>query len=60
MFDLLLSLNIKQYKKIGESGLISYGNDWKALCSSLPLGALPNLVTRLLLTFVSNLEKTEQ
>ena len=39
MFDLLLSLNIKQYKKIGESGLISYGNDWKAHCSSPPLGA---------------------
>ena len=35
MFGLLLSLNIKQYKKIGESGLMSYGNDWNALCSSL-------------------------
>ena len=32
MFDLLLSLNIKQYKKIGESALVSYGNDWKVLC----------------------------
>ena len=34
MFDLLLSLNIKKYKKIGESGPVNYGNDWKVLCSS--------------------------
>ena len=34
MFDLLPSLNTKQYKKIRESDLVDYGNDLKVLCSS--------------------------
>ena len=44
MFDLLLSLNIEQYKQIGESGVVSYGNDWKVLKPLL--GAWPCLGTQ--------------
>ena len=63
MFDLLLSLNIKQHKKIGESGLVSYGSDWKVQAPTKCVfghGYGPNLVTRPLLTFVSNIDNTEQ
>ena len=46
MFDLLLSLHIKQYKTIGESGLVSYGNNLEGSLFKPPVGAWPCLGTQ--------------
>ena len=46
MCDLLLSLHIKQYKTIVESGLVSYGNNLEDSLFKPPVGAWPCLGTQ--------------
>ena len=58
MFEVLLSLNIKQYKrkKMGRVAIAIIGR----FLVEAPTRCLAMLVTRLLLTCVSNIDKAEQ
>ena len=58
MFELLLSLNIKQYKikKMGRMAIAIIGR----FVVEAPTRCLAMLVARHLLTFVSNIDKAEQ